>query len=382
MSINLLITGDYCPIGRIQEKIDKGDFTSFFGDFSGAMDCIDFAITNLESPITNNDNALLKSGPNIKGPLNGVKPLKEIGFDLVTLANNHILDYGEKGVQDTVKACNDAGIASVGAGSSLIEARKIFYKKIKHKTFAFINLAENEFCAATQTGYGANPLNLITNQKDIKEAKNNADYVIVIAHGGREHYQLPTPLVRERYRFFIDSGADAVVGHHPHCYSGYELYNGKNIFYSLGNFIFDYKKKYQKGHWTEGMAVILKISDNKIDFDLHPFFQGRQANPDLELIKGEDLNKFNHKIEELNTIIKDDILFYDSWNNYIETQTKSYNAFLFYKNKYLQALYSRGLLPFKPLVSNKRKALLLNLQRCETHNEITTQVLKKQIGEQ
>ena len=81
---------------------------------------------------------------------------------------------------------------------------------------------------------------------DIQIAKEDNDLVIVIVHGGREHYQLPTPKQRERFRFYADAGADFVVGHHTHCYSGYEIYKGKPIFYSLGNFIFDYKKKYQR----------------------------------------------------------------------------------------------------------------------------------------
>lgn len=381
MSINILITGDYCPIGRNKTTIERGDYSSFFGNFKEVINSADYAITNLESPITSSTNGILKSGPNIKGPINGVKPLKEIGFNLTTLANNHILDYDQKGVEDTIASCKKEQIDTVGAGHNLSSARSVFYKEIKGKKFAFINLAENEFCAATDTSFGANPLHLINNHNDILEAKKKADYVIVIAHGGREHYQLPTPSVRERYRFFIDSGADVVVAHHPHCYGGYETHNGKKIFYSLGNFIFDYKPKYQKGHWTEGMAVILKFSEIGIDFKLVPFFQGRSHNPNLELMEGNDKQAFEAKIKELNTIISDDTLFFQSWNTYITTQIKSYKSLALIKNKYLRAVLSKGLLPFINISSKKRKALLLNLYRCESHKEIMIDVFKKEIGE-
>lgn len=381
MAVKIAITGDYCPIGRNKDRIEKGDFTSFFGDFVTTLKDVDYAVTNLECPITNHNNTILKSGPSIKGPLDGIKPLKEAGFDLVTLANNHILDYDEQGVRDTMIACTKEKMATVGAGNSLQEARKIFFTTIKGKKFGFINIAENEFCAATQETAGANPLDLINNHKDIRKAREEADYVIVIAHGGREHYQLPTPKVRERYRFYIDSGADVVVAHHPHCYSGYERYNDKAIFYSLGNFIFDYKPKYQKGLWTEGMAVILSFSDSKIDFEIIPFFQGRTDEVALKLMEGNAKEEFDTRIKELNTIIKEDTLFYNSWDAYIKTQAKSYKGLLFLDNMYLRALVQKGMLPLPILKSKNRKALLLNLYRCETHREIMMEVLKKEISE-
>lgn len=381
MSIKVLITGDYCPIGRNKKTIENGDYTSFFGEFKNVVDSVDYAVTNLESPITSSQNLLLKSGPNIKGPIDGVLPLKMIGFNLATLANNHILDYQEKGVSDTLEFCAKNNIATVGAGSNLKNARRTYYKEIKGKVFAFINIAENEFCAATDTSYGANPLNLINNHNDITEAKAKSDYIIVIPHGGREHYQLPTPQVRERYRFFIDCGADVVVGHHPHCYGGVESYQNKKIFYSLGNFIFDYKPKYQKGHWTEGMAIILKFDDTGINYELIPFYQGRTKSPNLELMTGKSKDSFDEKIERLNSIIANDKAFEVSWENYITTQIKGYNGLLFVKNKYLRALFVKGLLPFINIASKNRKALLLNIYRCETHKEIMIDVLKREIGE-
>lgn len=381
MSVKILITGDYCPIGRNQKKIEDGDYTSFFGTFVEDIKKVDYAVTNLECPVTNNNAPILKPGPNIKGPLDAIKPLKKVGFNLATLANNHILDYGEKGVEDTIETCFKEKIDVVGAGSSISEARNFFVKKIKGKSFGFINLAENEYCAATEKSYGANIVNPIANYYDIVKAKKEVDYLLVIAHGGREHYQLPSPEVRERYRFYIDSGADVVVAHHTHCYSGYETYNNKNIFYSLGNFIFDYKPKYQKGSWTEGMYVVLTFSESGIDFELTPFFQGRVDNPSLQIMQGEDKKLFNTKIKALSQIIINDKIFFESWDNYIQSQIRSYNGILFLRNKYLRAAMIRKLVPFYNFMSKKRKALLLNIFRCETHKEIMIEVLKKEIKE-
>jgi poly-gamma-glutamate synthesis protein (capsule biosynthesis protein) len=222
-------------------------------------------------------------------------------------------------------------------------------------------------------------LNAISNHYDIKKARALADYVIVICHGGREHYQLPSPQLRERYKFFIDSGADAVISHHTHCFSGYEYHNGKPIFYSLGNFIFDYKKKYQKGLWTQGFAVLLKFSDDLIDFELIPFHQGREKNPNLTLLDEVERKIFDDKIEELNTIINDENLFLAKWNEYIKSQMLSYNGLLLIQNKYLRALKSKGLLPRFFMHSEKHQYVLLNLMKCEAHREIMINVLEKKL---
>ena len=380
MGIKILITGDYCPIGRNESIIREGKGISIFGGFDSYTDQADLSISNLEAPLTKTNNPKNKSGPNIKAPEGFLKPLKEIGFDIVTLANNHILDYGEEGLKSTIKTCNNEGVKYVGAGKNLEEARKPLIIDIKGRKIALINIAENEFCSATMESYGANSLNLITNHYDIKKAKKESDFVLVISHGGREHYQLPTPQLRERYRFFIDSGADAVIGHHTHCFSGYEHYTSKPIFYSLGNFIFDYKKKYRRGLWTQGYGVLLKISDNNIDFDLIPFNQGREECPRLQLLNDEERAVFNLKIRELNAIISSDKLFEAAWRNYIKTQDKTYKASLFMQNRFLRALVSRGLLPEFYFHSKKHKTLLLNLFRCETHREIMIDILSKKYG--
>lgn len=378
MSIKVLITGDYCPIGRIQNRIKQEDF-SFMSAFASYAANADLAITNLEAPITEGTNSILKAGPNIKLNKNALKPLNRFNFNLVTLANNHILDYDEEGVVSTIKHCNKNNINYVGAGENINEARKLFKIKIDSKIVGVINVAENEFCTATENSFGANPVNLISNHNDIVQAKKEVDCLFVIAHGGREHYQLPSPKTRERYRFYASSGADVVVAHHPHCYSGYEIYGETPIFYSLGNFIFDYKKKYQRGMWTEGYGVDFNILDGSIDFKLIPFFQGRHQNPDLVLMEGEDLVRFNKKIKELNKIIIDDQRLTKCWRDYLETQKTLYKSSLFVQNRYLRGLMIKGFIP--PILTQNKvyKSLVLNLFRCETHKEIISNILEGEL---
>jgi len=373
MAIKILVTGDYCPLGRNGIHIDNNE--NIFGEFGLHVAQADIAIANLEVPLTVGTKPIEKTGPNIKAPTRYLKPLKELGFNVVSLANNHIMDYGEEGLESTIRVCQREGVRYVGAGPNLQAARAPLVLNVENKKIAIISIAENEFCAATIENYGANPLNIITNYYDISKAKEENDIVLVVSHGGREHYQLPSPQLRERYRFFIDSGADAVIGHHTHCCSGYEYYKSKPIFFSIGNFIFDYKKKYQKGLWTQSYGVMLKIDEAQVDFDLIPFNQGRLENSKLELLTNEERVIFDAKISELNDVIADDGLFAIAWRNYVETQKKPYTAALLIQNRYLRELVSRGYLPEFYFHSRQHKTLLLNLLRCETHRELMIDVL-------
>ncbi|MBD3583455.1 CapA family protein [Flavobacterium selenitireducens] len=379
MSIKILISGDFCPINRNREFIDKRDFDSVFGGFSEISKAADLAITNLECPLTESDGRIEKSGPCIKAQPNAIEALTFAGFDVVTLANNHIMDFGSQGLKDTLNVCKNAGIDTVGADANLEQARKPWVKTVEGKKIGILNFAENEFCTTTGDEYGANPLNPVSNFYDIAEAKKHVDFLIVIVHGGREHYQLPSPRVRENFRFFADAGADAVVSHHTHCFSGYETWNGTPIFYGLGNFIFDYKKKYQKGKWTEGYAVQFRLDDEKLDFDIIPYKQGRQEKATLELLSAQDRKSFDDRLSELNRTIVDDSKFRQAWQNYLKTQKESYKALLFVQNKYVRLLMAKGLFPKIFLESKQHKNVVLNLFRCETHREIMVETLNKKI---
>lgn len=372
--MKILVAGDFCPTERLKPIVESGDYHSIFCEVEPIIKSADYSIVNYECPaVLGNYPPIEKCGPNLSSSPKGIEAIKYAGFNIATLANNHIMDFGVPGLMDTVSLCSQYNIDAVGVGKNLEDASKILYKRKDGETLAIINCCEHEFSIAGNDSAGANPLNPIQQYYKIKEAKQNAGYVLVIVHGGTEHYNLPTPRMKETYRFFIDIGADVVVNHHQHCYSGYELYNGKYIFYGLGNFCFD-KGEQKCNFWNEGYVLKLNFNDS-IDFEMIPYIQCAE-NPTIDF--NVDINAFNNKVKELNTLITNDTLLKKSFNNMIELKGNGYfNSLQPYCNKYLKALYSKGLLPSFFSVFWYR--YILAIFRCEAHRDIILHALESKL---
>lgn len=370
--MKILVAGDFCPQNRVSQQIDKGDYESVLGKAREVTAKVDYSIVNFECPVTKGgEKPIIKQGPNLQCSSKGIEAVKWAGFDCVTLANNHFRDYGDEGVKNTIVACRSTGIDTVGGGNNLPEASAILYKQIGEHTLAIINCCEHEFSIATDERGGANPLNPVQQYYAIQRAKQEADYVLLIVHGGHEHWQLPSPRMKETYRFFIDAGADAVVNHHQHCYSGYEVYNGKPIFYGLGNFCFDRSGKWSN-KWYEGYLLMLSFEESGVGYELYPYLQCKGA-PSVSLL---EQNAFDGKLAELNSIIQDDKrLVEETGKYYASAQEKMEEVFEPLSGRYYLAGKRRGWLP--SLISKKRKFLAENLICCESHRDKMLYYLNK-----
>ncbi len=372
--MKVLVAGDFCPQDRVLKYIDEGHYKKVFCPVMSVIQSADYSVVNFETCIiSNNDIPIDKCGPNLGcGEIN-IDVIKEVGFDCVTLANNHFRDYGNKSVERTIKALDAHGVDHVGGGINIEEASKILYKKIEDKTLAIINACENEFSIATGEIGGSNPLNSINQYYAIREAKETADYILVIIHGGHEGYSLPSPRMVETYRFFVEVGADAVVNHHQHCYSGYEIYKGKPIFYGLGNFCFD-NSYYRNDKWNKGYMVQLFFGVD-ITFELYPY---SQCDDDgiVEFINDEQEALFNANIIELNKIIKDPTKLIQEHKKWMDTNEIPIKIlFSPWIHGKLKSACARGLLP---LLLPKAKVLqLINYINCEAHRDRTLNMLNR-----
>lgn len=371
--MKVLIAGDFAPRARLAQQIENKKFSEvFLENVRNIIRSADFSFVNFESPIVEEGyKPIPKCGPNLHSTPVAAEVVKYAGFTGVTMANNHILDFGAEGLHKSVECCKAQGLDIVGVGKNLKEAEDVLYVAKEGKTLAIINCCEHEFSIATETEAGANPLNPVRQFYSIQEARKKADYVIVIVHGGHEHYQLPSPRMVETYRFFIDAGADAVVNHHQHCYSGYEIYNEKPIFYGIGNFCFDIIPTRDETTWNYGYMVELSFGVT-VDYKLYPYNQyGRNAT--IELL---DIGSFDNELKSLNNSIVDSrILKQKIIDYYLNCRTNELSILEPYFGRILGKLYSLGLLP--NFIKGKKAACVLNHIDCESHRDKLIFALKK-----
>ncbi len=178
-----------------------------------------------------------------------IKGIKELNLTIVGLANNHILDYGEKGLSDTLSLLSENGIPCVGVGNNLKEAaQSIHVFEEKGWRIGFYACAEHEFSIASAESPGANPFDALVTGDIIKSLKadHKLDILIVLYHGGKEYYQYPSHGLQKVCRHLIEKGANLVVCQHSHCIGAYEHYLNGDIVYGQGNFIFDMKHPLSK----------------------------------------------------------------------------------------------------------------------------------------
>lgn len=371
--INILFTGDFCPINRIKELAVNQEYSSIFNDFIDVFEGNDLNVIDLECPLTISEAERPKTGPYQKAHPNTIEILNHAGIGLAAMANNHIMDYGSEGVQATLDLCETNGINTVGIGATIEKAAKPYTFESKGKRIAILNLADNEFITTPDGTFTCNPIDLARCFYDIKDARKDHDYVIVIIHAGNEFYELPSPRTKKLYRCIIDMGADAIVSHHTHAFSGFEMYNSKPIFYGLGNFLYDWPGK-RNSSWNRGFVVKLSISDG-IDFDIIPLKQCDEM-PGVFHLSKEEKEAFFMEFDRLNTIIHNDVQLEKEFQKYCNSVYPMYDAFIEpYFGKYITALRKRGFFP--KLMTRRKRLLLLNLTRCDSHRDVLMRLLKE-----
>jgi poly-gamma-glutamate synthesis protein (capsule biosynthesis protein) len=246
---DIMLAGRWAPILR-----QKG-YNYPFNGVRKELAAGDINLANLESPIATSGQEYTGKKFRFRAEPQVAKALRGTGFNLVTLANNHSMDFGGEALTETLQHLSDNGIAWIGAGENLSEARKMALYTIKGKNIAFLAyslMQPIEFFAGQRSpGTAPGYEKMVT--ADITSARSQADYVIVSFHWGKEATGT-VPSQRIAAHKAIEAGADVVIGHHPHLLQGIERYKNGIIFYSLGNFTFASKSR------TADVSAIIRLT--------------------------------------------------------------------------------------------------------------------------
>jgi poly-gamma-glutamate capsule biosynthesis protein CapA/YwtB (metallophosphatase superfamily) len=168
------------------------------------------------------------------GPVRAIDALRHLGIDVVTLANNHMMDYGATGLDSTLKTLDAAGLAHFGAGRNVTEASRLLVVERGGLRIGFIGLGSYP---ATRTRAGSMSLDWAPSRRLVESARRQCDFVVVYFHGGIEATSYPMKVQVQACRRLVECGADLVVGTHPHTIQGMEVYRGVPILYSIGDFL-------------------------------------------------------------------------------------------------------------------------------------------------
>ncbi len=269
----------------------------------------DISVANLEAPIATRGEEFsgkrfrFRADPHVAGAL------KRAGFTLVTLANNHMMDFGEQALLETIRTLDANGLSHSGAGATLAAARQPALVQIDGIRVAFLaySLTFPPEFYATRDRAGTAPGYPGFFTKDIARAKRDADYVVVSFHWGSEGSNSPRPYQVTVAHAAIDAGADVVIGHHPHVLQGLERYKKGIILYSLGNFAFGSLSRTAdrsviaritlEGGVSEVELIPLDVRNHEVHFQPRPLW-GREGTTVID-----HLNRLSR---EMGTVITGD----------------------------------------------------------------------------
>lgn len=369
--LRISVFGDLCPTDLNVDKFIEGDSGYLFGEITELISSSDISIVNLECPLTECENEHYKSGPNLKAPSSSISAIKKAGFSVVSLANNHIKDYGNQGVFDTIEVCKKTSLLTVGAGDSSFSAKTPLFINIEGKRIGILSLADNECSCANENSAGANGFDFCDSFDDIHVAKMNCDYLVILYHSGLEHYQYPSPSLKKRCRKMAEKGANIIVCQHSHCIGTYELYKDTTILYGQGNFLFANKNKGEL--WNTGVIMNIEVTGDTYSCE---FIPTKMVDGRVRFCKETEKDNVLRMLRERSEFIEYGDNINLTWEKFCKDRESMYFAillgfprFLYRINKVLNNIIGK-------LIITKHNAVVIeNIIRCESHNESLMKVI-------
>ena len=374
--MQIIIAGDLVPTKSNIELFNSADLKMLLGEeLLSIWNSVDARIFNLEVPLSDRENPIDKWGPNLIAPISTIEGIKALNPSLITLANNHIFDQGINGLKSTKKVLQEYGIPFVGIGDNVIDASKPYIIKQDEFKIGVYACAEHEFSIATDNTPGANPFDPLESLDHIQNLKFECNYVIVLYHGGKEHYRYPSPYLQKVCRKMVEKGADLVVCQHSHCIGSYEKYRNSTIIYGQGNFIFDNS---DNEYWRNSLLIKIEIGDHGIDINYIPIIKESNV---IRLASKEVGQNIIASFQKRSMAIMKSGFVEEKYKELAGDKIESYLREISGMGKWVSR-FDRYLLKSKILKHMFKKKRLLVLQdyiECEAHRELILAGLKGEI---
>ena len=365
--MRVLIGGDVVPTDLNRACFEAGDAEAVLGgDLKKIWDRADLRMFNMECPMTNVTDRIVKNGPSLRAGKGCLKGIASLRPDLVFLGNNHILDAGEKGLEDLMDSLEGMGIPYVGAGRDLSSLRRSALIEKDGTVLGIVNCCDTEFSLARPGRAGAAGCGPET-LEEISRVKRGADRVIVIYHGGKEYYRYPSPALRRLCRSFADAGADLVLCQHSHCIGCEEKYGGGTIVYGQGNFLFDDS---DSKFWHTGLLIEI---DERYEVNYIPLEKcGSRVRLAEKELAEEILAKFAKRSKEIET----DGAVESKYREFAESMYSNYVNLLFADNTVFRALNKLLGHRLTKNIPERKRLRLINYIECESNRELLLKGLK------
>lgn len=375
--ISVIIGGDVCPLGRNLPYFKQGNAKSIFNDLLEEFENADLSIINLECPLIEKWTPIVKNGPVLGAESACINCFKKAKIDVLNLANNHIMDHGPQGLKNTLRICSEAEISTVGAGKNFEEARRVLIRKSDKIRIGILSVAEHEFSIATKNSWGANPLDLIDFVRNVENQKQDFDYLVVLLHGGNEHYPYPSPRLKDTCRFMVEMGANAVIVQHTHCPGCYEEYKNGHIVYGQGNLIFD--KPNGANSFYQGFLVKLLITEKlNSTMEIVPSVQSK-SHPGARKMEKKEEQLFLESLKKRSMRIADNGFVRAEWLEFCKNRKESYLSKLLGYNRFFSKLNKKGLL-LKYFYGDRALTRIQNVVCCEAHREVIETIFKNRLA--
>lgn len=375
--MQILIGSDLVPTNSNIDLFNKADIKGLLGEeLLSIWHSSDFRIFNLEAPLIDTESPIAKCGPNLIAPSSTINGIKDLNPSLITLANNHIFDQSVQGLESTQNILRKYKIPFIGAGDIISEASKPYIFDEEGIKIGFYACAEHEFTIATENRPGANPFDPLESLDHLQNLKEQCDYVIVLYHGGKEHYRYPSPYLQKVCRKMSEKGADLVICQHSHCIGCFEKYKDSTIVYGQGNFLFN---KHNNEFWNNSLIIKVVITDS-INIKYIPIVKTIKG---VRLAEGKDfyeiLEAFSNRSKKI------------LQKGFIEKEYRKFAEKSIYM--YLRSLGGYGillsridrLLLYGKLTKykyNEKKLLTIqNFIECEAHRELLLEGIKARRNE-